>query len=438
VEQKLKKVLLLSSGDTFGAYEWIYRMAKALITSNYEVRLLVREKRKTEDFIIKVPIELRRKSYPKRLLNLAKRLLGFAKKSFLPEPKYVFLTGEDESISIASADVILSKISFKPDIVISGMTDGFLGTTTLSKIREKTGARIFQAMFDMSLLTGGCHFVWNCEGFKSDCSNCPAIKDDSYAKFSENNLAIKKKNIKENKFVLLVVQGWTFAQANNSAIYKDREKIIVGICIDIKLFNNVNRSIAKQIFNIPNNAKVIFAGANNAGSEVKGRKLFVEALSKLHYFINEIIEKDVVILMAGYHNNEDEYTKTIPYKKVVLDYITDYRLLSLVYQASDVFVCPSLEDGGPMMVAEALACGTPVVGFEMGLLFDDSIIKNGYNGYRVKMRETNEMAERIATVISLSEMDFKVVSNNARGTAINSLSEQFFLSSVINLDDNRY
>jgi glycosyltransferase involved in cell wall biosynthesis len=313
------------------------------------------------------------------------------------------------------------------------MTDGFLGTNTLSQLKKKTGARIFQAMFDMSILTGGCHFVWDCRGFENNCSNCPAITNTQFPNFSQNNLRIKKNNISENNFGLLVAQGWTFAQANKSTIYMDREKIIVGICIDIKVFTNVNRNIAKQIFNIPINSKVIFAGANNAKAEVKGRKYFVEALSKLQYFINENIGKDVVILMAGYHNNEDEYTKTIPYKKVLLDYITDYRLLSLVYQASDVFVCPSLEDGGPMMVAEALACGTPVVGFEMGLLFDDSIIKNGYNGYRVKMKDSTEMAQRIANVISFSEKDYKVVSNNARETAINNLSEQFFINSLIEL-----
>src|SRR4029077_16878078 len=42
-------------------------------------------------------------------------------------------------------------------------------------------------------------------------------------------------------------------------------------------------------------------------------------------------------------------------------FISD-ELLGLLYQATDLFVCPSLYEGYGLPVAEALACGAPAIG----------------------------------------------------------------------------
>ena len=48
----------------------------------------------------------------------------------------------------------------------------------------------------------------------------------------------------------------------------------------------------------------------------------------------------------------------------------DRKTLDMAYKAASVFVCPSLEDSGPLMVSEALVAGTPIVGFKTGILPD--------------------------------------------------------------------
>jgi glycosyltransferase involved in cell wall biosynthesis len=50
---------------------------------------------------------------------------------------------------------------------------------------------------------------------------------------------------------------------------------------------------------------------------------------------------------------------------VIVDFLED-RHLALAYRAADVYVCPSLYEGFSLPVAEAMACGTPVVSCNRG------------------------------------------------------------------------
>jgi hypothetical protein len=107
--RELKNILLLSSGDTYGAYELLYRMAKALKKDGHNVVLLVTDQKKNDDFIQKIVIHTKPKSYIKRFINLIKRKLGKKAKELLTDPKYVFLDGENESHSLVNAEKILEK-----------------------------------------------------------------------------------------------------------------------------------------------------------------------------------------------------------------------------------------------------------------------------------------------------------------------------------------
>ncbi|MFP3802939.1 glycosyltransferase, partial [Paraburkholderia sp. SIMBA_027] len=82
-------------------------------------------------------------------------------------------------------------------------------------------------------------------------------------------------------------------------------------------------------------------------------------------------------------------------------YIKDYRLLALLYQAADLFVNSSIEDSGPMMVSEALACGTPVVGFDTGVL--TNMIIDNYKGYKAPLKDSKKLAEGIKKIFELNK-----------------------------------
>ena len=153
----------------------------------------------------------------------------------------------------------------------------------------------------------------------------------------------------------------------------------------------------------------ILMGCQHANSKRKGFEYLLAALQKLEKRLTKEQKERIEVLIVS--RNEADAFNEIPFQKKHIDYINDYRLLALLYQATDVFVNSSIEDAGPMMVSEALACGTPVVGFDMGVV--NNMVISGYNGYKAKLKDSEDLANGIKTIFELSPEAYKLYSENA-------------------------
>jgi len=76
--------------------------------------------------------------------------------------------------------------------------------------------------------------------------------------------------------------------------------------------------------------------------------------------------------------------------------------LSRYYHEATVFVLPSIQTEGQteglgVVLLEAMACGTPVIGSNVGGIPD--IIQDGWNGYLVQERSPDQLAERIVALL---------------------------------------
>jgi glycosyltransferase involved in cell wall biosynthesis len=397
------KILLLSAGDINGAYEAVFRIAKFLKDDGHEVAMAVKAKTQPFEFVYEIappappPVGFIRRGVRKIMHKVWARLQS-PKGRVHFDYNYNFLD-EDETKPYYSVDNILGAIPFTPELVIVGMTNGFTVTHHLEEIHQKTNAKIFSLMVDMGPITGGCHFSWGCKGYTTNCNNCPAIISDEGKNYPTENLRIKRENLKKANVQIIAGSGWTYLQAKESSLYHDQPliKIITG-CIDTKIFNAKHRELAKSIFNIPSHYKLIFCGAQNVHDPRKGFSYFLDALKILKSEIPAELADKICILIAG-RNNAVQLPEAFPFKIHVIEYIKDYRLLSLAYQAADIFVCPSVEDSGPLMVTEALACGTPVVGFEMGYIYD--MVENGRNGYKAELRNVQDLANGLRIILEL-------------------------------------
>jgi glycosyltransferase involved in cell wall biosynthesis len=414
--EKIKnKILLLSSGDSGGAYEALYRLGKHLVFQGYQVKMLVKTKTKSDSFIILYSDVLR----PYKRKSLFQRIILKIKKEFFEKNEvekvkydrnYDFISTDETSVNV-SATSILNLIGFTPNLIYTGMTDSFMNSTDLLNLQQLTKAQVYNIAVDMNHFTGGCHYAWDCKGYIEGCSSkCPAILNDEERNIPKINFETKLKNAKQGNFKVVSMSQWTVNQAKESMIYREQEEYLnINSLIDTTVLNSKCKNFAKQAFNLDDDKFYILMGCHYVNAKRKGFEYLVKALEILFKSLDDKQRNRVRVIIVSKENTSG--FENILFEKQFIPFINDYRLLSLLYQATDVFVNSSIEDAGPMMVSEALACGTPVVGFDMGVV--NNMVISGYNGYKAKLKDSEDIAIGLKTIFELSPEDYKLYSANA-------------------------
>ena len=157
----------------------------------------------------------------------------------------------------------------------------------------------------------------------------------------------------------------------------------------------------KQTNNVKN---LIYVGQV---SKEKGVNYLIEALEEINSegvqcrltIIGKIISKEILARI-------EENKKTINYIK----YVPNAELVYYLNQ-SDIFVFPSLSESFGMALAEALACGLPVITTKNA----DSIVKNRYNGLIIEENSVESLTKAIRTLVYDNELR-KNLSNNAQSS----------------------
>ena len=78
--------------------------------------------------------------------------------------------------------------------------------------------------------------------------------------------------------------------------------------------------------------------------------------------------------------------------------------------ASDVFVLPSLSEGFPTVILEAMASGIPIVATKVRGV--PEIIKDGENGFLVEPRNSEEIAEKVLLLLNKDELRKRISEKN--------------------------
>lgn len=83
-------------------------------------------------------------------------------------------------------------------------------------------------------------------------------------------------------------------------------------------------------------------------------------------------------------------------------------------QEADIVLMPSVEEGIPNVVLEAMAMGTVVIATDCGGM--DEVLDDGVNGFLVPTRDTRALADKIKYVMGLPEDRLNAIRLEARNT----------------------
>lgn len=385
------KILIVSTSDiNGGAARAAYRLHKALLIKKIDSKMIVQNK-SSDDFTV-----LSQKSKLQMGLN---RL-----RAFLDKLLTKFYKGKTKTLfspSLVPFSNIVDEINrISPDIVhLHWICGGMLSIKDLSKINSK----IVWNCHDMWPFTGGCHYDEECNQYKNKCSACKVLNtNNNFLSQKVFNEKIKVYNRIKN-LTIIGSSKWISKCAKDSVLFQNRSVITLPNCIDTSLFKPIDKTIARDIFNIPHDKKVILFGAmNSLGDPRKGAKELFEAIKKLKV-------KDVIIVIAG--SSKPEFEIDLPFQIYYIPPLNDEASLPLMYNVADVMIVPSLQENLANSIVESLSCGVPVVAFDIG--GNKDMIDHKINGYLAKAYQTDDLAFGIEWILKNYSYD-KLIKNSRK------------------------
>jgi len=350
-------------------------------------------------------------------------------------PDYRFFQLSEKK-QIYKTERLIRKSDFKPDAIIVLFANKFLNAKNIYELHKKTNAPIFWLMYDMAPFTGGCHYAWECKGYQNQCGNCPGLYSSDPYDFSYENILFKKEYIGKTTIEILAASEWQTEQAKRSSLFRNNAVHKVLLSVNSDVFKPADKKTVRMKLNIPGNKKIIFFGSVGLTEKRKGMYYLIESLKLLRQKTDNTVVRltdEIILLIAG--REIEQVAFSLPFEYHYLGMLNNTYGIASAYQAADVYVCPSIEDSGPMMINQSIMCGTPVVSFEMGVALD--LVVTGKTGYRAKLKDTGDMAKGILDILTLDEDNYKIMSVNCRELALKLCSPDVQSEKIENILRNR-
>ena len=402
------RVLIVNTSErTGGAAIAAHRLMDALNNNGVKAKMLV-QKKETED----ISVVGLNKPWLQRWRFLWERWCIFVRLWF--SRKNLF----NIDIANAGADITRLREFREADIIhLHWINQGFLSLKSIQRILE-SGKPVVWTMHDAWAATGICHFTMECQHFKTYCHHCPYLPNGG----GKNDLSSqiwKQKKLLYNRYNVYFVtcSQWLAKEAKQSTLLTGQKITNIPNAIDTHIFCKRDKNSAREELQLPLDKKLILFASHKVTDERKGMGYLINAVQQLEKTYTEVREQLALAVLGG---QSDEIQAQIGLPVFPLGYTTDVKTLVNAYNAADLFILPSLSDNLPNTIMEAMACGVPCVGFEVGGI--PEMIEHKKNGYVAAYKNAEDLAKGIFW--TLYESDSEMLSDNAVKKVTKDYSQQ--------------
>ena len=258
--------------------------------------------------------------------------------------------------ALVGQDITRSEAFRKADVVhLHWVNQGFLSLGTIARIL-RSGKRVVWTMHDEWPLDGIVHYA-------------DTVGTDSARRLNALNNSVmerKRRVYAQGRITFVTCSRWLKGISEVKPLAQGQEIVSIPNAIDTDVFKPADRLSLREEFGLPKDRKVVLFVSQKVTDERKGVRYLDEATAMLG--------DDVRVVALG---------RDIPY-------IYDEEKMARLYAACDVFVTPSLQDNLPNTIMEAMACGTPCVGFNVGGI--PEMIDHRVNGYVARYKDAADLA----------------------------------------------
>ena len=314
-------------------------------------------------FIIGNPVDVKMHSFMARVTGLQGYFSNRATKKLL---KYI-----DE---------------IKPDIVhLGNLHSNYINIIKLLDYLGKKNIATVITLHDCWFYTGKCtHYtVDNCDKWKNNCGDCPRMKKDVPSWFFDRTQKmITEKALYYNaikRLAVISVSKWIENEARQSILKDASIMKTIHNWVDLKSFYHRTEQATRYRKVMGLQDKFIILGISSVWSDIKGLAMF--------YKLAKLLNKNEIIILVG-----ELKERNLPPNIIHVPFVNTADELAVYYSMSNVFLQMSPEESFGKVVAEALACGTPVITVDSTA---NSELINENTGFISKVGDINDILSKI-------------------------------------------